>query len=639
LSRLAKPDKPITMYTWFVRDGILGLRSAEGERIPSAEEVFRYFGEGDHSVISGEADGTAVENLRFSKYPLQLGLSLHEENGAELLVMTGTHRAKSVAIPHEAALGAGHFVSDGHWYPLDAHSAAEIRQLLAKNKAHPGERVSLQMYLAMRQAGVETEADARPPGALSFLTPSDAKPSNVDAVLYPYQLDGWRWCRFVAAEGLGGILADEMGLGKTLQVIGAIADPLKPRDEPVLIVAPGSLLENWSREFKKFTPQIRTLKHHGPGRTGRPADLKAFDVVITSYDTVVRDNSMFMMINWSILVCDEAQYIKNSDALRARSVKKLRRSAAIAVTGTPVENRLTDLWSITDFVLPGYLGTVGEFQKKFENDLDGALSLERLASPIMLRRRVYEVAKDLPERIDIPQVIELDDDEAKAYETIREEIAAEFGASATLVALTRLRMFCTHPWLVSGSTRSGDPAAFSKYARLVDILEEIFQAGEKAILFTAYTDMTDILVDDIASRFSVFTAYIDGRLPIDERQPVIDRFTEETGPALLVLNPRAGGAGLNITAANHVIHYTLEWNPALEDQASARAYRRGQTRPVTVHRLFCGDTVEEVVDDRLTRKRALSEAAVVGVRGEADDYADILAALQRSPLAERSPKK
>jgi SNF2 family DNA or RNA helicase len=346
-----------------------------------------------------------------------------------------------------------------------------------------------------------------------------------------------------------------------------------------------------------------------------------------------------MMINWSMLVCDEAQYIKNRDSLRARSVKKLRRSSAIAVTGTPVENRLTDLWSITDFVLPGYLGTAAEFEKRFEDDLHGATSLEQLASPIMLRRRVSEVAKDLPERIDIPQVIELEEDEAKAYEAMREEIAAQFGASATLVALTRLRMFCSHPWLVSGAPRTGDPAGFSKYARLVDILDEIFQAGEKAILFTAYTEMTDILVADIAARFAVITGYIDGRLPIDERQPVIDRFSAETGPALLVLNPRAGGAGLNITAANPVIHYTLEWNPALEDQASARAYRRGQNRPVTVHRLFCGDTVEEVVDDRLARKRTLSEAAVVGVRGESDDYADILAALQRSPLAQRSPKK
>jgi SNF2 family DNA or RNA helicase len=254
----------------------------------------------------------------------------------------------------------------------------------------------------------------------------------------------------------------------------------------------------------------------------------------------------------------------------------------------------------------------------------------------MLRRRVAEVAQDLPERIDIPQVIELGDAEARTYDDIRTRILTEYGASATLVALTKLRMFCTHPWIVEGATRSGELTDFAKYSRLVDILEEIFAAGEKAILFTAYTAMADLIVADIARRFAVFTGTIDGRVPIDDRQPLIDTFSATEGPALLVLNPRAGGAGLNITAANHVIHYTLEWNPALEDQASARAFRRGQTRPVTVHRLFCADTVEEVVDDRLSRKRQIAGAAVVGIQGEADDYQDIIAALRKTPVGSRS---
>lgn len=628
------------MSKWTVRNGVLSIRLPSGEEIvPTSEEIFRYFAENDRAWAPESVDESELPSLHFSKYPLQLNLSLQKQEGVDHLVITGTHRGKTLAFSKMEILEAGHLVRDDRWYPLDSQSAKEIRQLLPKYNARLGERASLQMYLAMRQTGLGGAPDESPLNALSFVTSSDAAPQRVNAVLYPYQLDGWRWCRFIVAEGLGGIFADEMGLGKTLQIIGAIADPLNRPDEPVLIIAPGSLLENWTREFKKFTPHLRTLKHHGPNRTGRPNDLRNFDVVITSYDTVVRDNSLFMMIKWSMLVCDEAQYIRNADSLRARSVKKLRRVSAFAVTGTPVENRLTDLWSIADFVLPGYLGTAAEFQKRFEDSLDGALSLERFASPIMLRRRVSDVAKDLPARIDIPQVVELNDEDAKAYEAIREQILADFGASATLVALTKLRMFCTHPWLVSDESGKGDPADFTKYARLVDILEEIFQSGQKAILFTTYTAMTDILVSDIARRFAVFTGYIDGRVAIDERQPVIDRFSGQPGPALLVLNPRAGGAGLNITAANHVIHYTLEWNPALEDQASARAYRRGQTLPVTVHRLFCGDTVEEVVDDRLSRKRSLSEAAVVGVRGHADDYEDIVAALRRSPLGERSGSK
>jgi SNF2 family DNA or RNA helicase len=433
------------------------------------------------------------------------------------------------------------------------------------------------------------------------------------------------------SEGLGGLLADEMGLGKTLQVIAAIADPIKTLGTPILVIAPGSLLENWIREFRKFAPQLQTLKHHGFDRTGRPADLANFDVVVTSYDTVIRDNSLFMMITWAAIVCDEAQYIRNPESLRARSVKKLRRNAAIAVTGTPVENRLTDLWSIMDFILPDYLGTLEKFQKDYPDDYDGAARIEHVASPVMLRRRISEVAQDLPERIDIPQIVELCDAEVRTYDNIRAQILSEYGASATLVALTKLRMFCAHPWIVDGTQRGGELTEFEKYARLIDILEEIFAAREKVILFTAYTAMTDLIVADIPQRFTVFTGAIDGRLPIDDRQPLIDKFSAIQGPALLVLNPRAGGAGLNITAANHVIHYTLEWNPALEDQASARAHRRGQTRPVTVHRLFCAGTVEEVINDRLSRKRTIADAAVVGIRGEIGDYGDIIAALQKTP--------
>lgn len=431
-------------------------------------------------------------------------------------------------------------------------------------------------------------------------------------------------------EGVGGFLADEMGLGKTLQVISLISDPGPERLGPVLIIAPGSLLENWRREIARFAPGLSVLKHHGAGRTGRPADFDGFDVIVTSYDNAVRDQSMFLMVEWAAVVLDEAQYIRNPDAKRTRSVKRLSRKAGIAVTGTPVENRLLDLWSIMDFVLPGYLGTLAEFERHFGEDQDGAVALEPFVSPVLLRRRVADVATDLPERIDIPQVIELDDDEARRYDEIRQEITAQYGQAATLVALTALRQFCAHPALLDGA--SSNPATFSKFRRFDDILAEIFARDEKAIIFTSYNGMSDIIRAHLGRTYGVFTGAIDGRLAIPERQPLIDQFSETKGAAALVLNPRAGGAGLNITAANHVIHYNLEWNPALEDQASARAYRRGQDLPVTIHRLFCAGTVEEVVDDRLTRKRAISGAAIVGVEGAEDDYADVIAALGRSPL-------
>jgi SNF2 family DNA or RNA helicase len=249
----------------------------------------------------------------------------------------------------------------------------------------------------------------------------------------------------------------------------------------------------------------------------------------------------------------------------------------------------------------------------------------------MLRRHVVEVAADLPPRIDIPQILSLDSEGAEDYENLRNEINAEYGEAASLVALGKLRMYCTHPFLINPNT--GDPVAVSpKYARLIEILEEIFSNRQKSIIFTSYTGMADLLVSDIHSRFGVFTACIDGRTPIKERQNMVDRFSGIFGSAALVLNPRAAGTGLNVTAANHVIHYNLEWNPAIEDQASARAHRKGQALPVTVHRLYYEKTVEDVINTRILRKRDIASAAVVGHSGD-EDAADIFSAIRISPLS------
>ncbi|MGN6120552.1 MAG: DEAD/DEAH box helicase [Rhodanobacter sp.] len=531
-------------------------------------------------------------------------------------------------------LERGHVVVGGNWFPVDAPLAAEVIALLADTVAVVGP-CSLQTFLRLRKAAAEGQPvedliGNSPLSPLAF-TPSSEEVPRVNATLYPYQLAGWRWLRFIRSEGLGGLLADEMGLGKSLQVIAAIHDSGVASPGPCLIVSPGSLLENWRREIARFAPDLHAFKHHGPGRTGRPADLQGYDVVITSYDTVVRDNSLLNMIEWDMVVLDEAQFIRNPDAQRTKAAKRLHRRVGLAVTGTPIENRLLDLWSIVDFALPGQLRDRRSFEASYSDDLDGARLLESDVSPFMLRRRVAEVAQDLPPRIDIPQVVELSHEEAAAYDATRERIAAEYGASATLVSLIQLRRFCAHPQLLADGAGL-DYMEFSKFERLNEILREIFLSGEKALVFTSFTAMADIIAQHIQATLHVFAGVIDGRLPVDSRQPLIDEFSAVQGPAALVLNPRAGGAGLNITAANHVIHYNPEWNPALEDQASARAHRRGQERPVTVHRLLVANTVEEVISDRLSRKRSISETAVVGVAGRDDDYADIIAALSRSPV-------
>jgi SNF2 family DNA or RNA helicase len=628
------------MKRWRLHEDQLNLDVDGMATNVTAAEIFGAIVDGT-SPIEGLESGKSGDAapLRFSRYPATIAGVVEERSGQNLPAVGLSIRPQlggSYPVSNKVLL-SGHAVANGTWYGIEQSSLDELRAVLAEAGVDDLDHIrTLGGLLSLKGAaskGLAVE-DALPVGSgatLRFVPAEAGTPKAITATLFPYQIDGWRWLKFVVGEGIGGLLADEMGLGKTLQVISVLADCGRKKLSLTLVVAPGSLLENWRREFSKFAPTLSVLKHHGATRTGRYADLQKHDVIVTSYDTVMRDLSMMKMVDWDAVILDEAQNIRNPEAIRTRTVKDLRRKVAVAMTGTPMENRLTDLWSIMDFIAPGYLGDLKSFIALHDESVNGAQQVEPLVTPLMLRRRIADVAKDLPERIDVPEVIELSDAEAAEYERIRREIFEEHGRAATLVALTRLRQFCAHPSIVAGATKIV-ATDFTKFARLAEILTEIAEAGEKAIVFTSYTKMADIIARYVEGQMGYFSGTLDGRLPIDSRQPLIDRFTEMEGPAVLVLNPKAGGAGLNITAATHVIHYNLEWNPALEDQASARAYRRGQTLPVTVHRLFCADTVEDVVNDRVQSKRAIAGAAIVGVQGRSDEYADVIAALERSPV-------
>ena len=625
---MTEEERHVTSVEW--RDRTLLLVAPDGtETVPAVDEAYRLLVDG--LPLPGEAAARLPAGLKTSRYPVVPALVLDlDDHGTPVLQLMGRSRGLSEMLTLED-LNRGHVVLGATWFPIEPGCAEEVSSILRDAGTAPGVLRSLSAFMQIRKGGVVVEdaIGSRVISPLAFMSMGDDVPP-VNATLYPYQLAGWRWLRFIRTERLGAVLADEMGLGKTLQVISAICDPPADTAGPCLIVAPGSLLENWRREIARFAPALSVLKHHGPRRTGRPADLRGFDVVVTSYDNVVRDNSLLSMIEWEMVVLDEAQYIRNPDAQRTKAAKHLPRRVGLAVTGTPIENRLLDLWSIVDFVLPGQLDARSEFEARYTEDVDGAALLEAHVSPFMLRRRISDVAQDLPQRIDIPQVVELSDQEAVEYEEVRERIAREYGAAATLVALTELRRFCAHPALLTGAS-GADALGFSKFQRLDEILREIFQKDEKVLVFTSFTAMADMISRHVSSRLRTFSAVIDGRLPIDERQPLIDTFSAIHGAGALVLNPRAGGTGLNITAANHVIHYNPEWNPALEDQASARAYRRGQDLPVTVHRLLVADSVEDVISERLVRKREIAAMAVVGVEGSNQDYGDIISALSRSP--------
>lgn len=651
---------------WHVRDGVLLVVGESGEWIPDADAIFAHaLRRPDPGLppLPADVPGEAVP-LVLSRYPVELRLEVivrpariegsPESGGAAQPMPAGPEVGAPVPVAAVTALmdggrlcalsqrqlAAGHLVHEGTWYPLVRDDADAIAALLTDTGTGLGDRLTLRQYLELRKrvaAGSPLIADltgeALAAGSDCWEV-SDA-PAPIGG-LYPYQETGVRWLRFVREEGIGGILADEMGLGKTVQIIALLLSTPLPSGQPALVVGTTSILENWRRELARFAPGLRVLVHRGAERTGFPATLREADVVVTSYDVMVRDHSLLRQIEWTAVILDEAQAIKNPQAQRTRAAKRLRRQVSLAVTGTPLENRLTDLWSLTDFVVPGLLGDAAHFERTYVASPDGAGRVGALIAPLMLRRRVAAVATDLPPRLDIPQPLEMPSGEAAQYEHLRAEIEASTGSAMSLAALTRLRMLCTHPALV-GMGGADPVAASQKYERLVEILEEVRDSGEKALVFTAYTGMIDLMLADLPLRLGVPSAAIDGRTAPEARQDVVDTFARTPGPGLLVLNPRAAGVGLNITAATHVIHYTLEWNPAVEDQASARAYRRGQTRPVTVHRLFYVSTVEEVIDQRLQRKRALAETAVTGTDGSADDYEDLLRAIRASPALTRTP--
>lgn len=459
---------------------------------------------------------------------------------------------------------------------------------------------------------------------------------GLKANLFEYQKIGFNWLSFMKKNNCGCILADEMGLGKTLQIICLMGSEYeKNRDIHFLIVAPISLLENWKREIAKFYPNLSTIIHYGVGRTGLYYELMRYNVVITAYTNVKSDLSMLNMIEWDAVILDEAQNIKTPLAERTKVVKMLKKKMGIAVTGTPFENHMTDIWSIVDFVFPNYLGNYSEFTKKFLDNYESASELEKLITPIMIRRLVKNVAKDLPERIDIPQPVEMTYQEALLYEGERKQNIKDSLKNISLDKIQLLRMFCTHPIVYNKDLDKVDPVLISqKYLRLCEILEEIIFNKDKVIIFTSFNKMIEIMVNDLKKRFNIPTLFINGSVKMDDRQIILDEFSKISGSAILICNPKVAGAGLNITCANHVIHYNLEWNPSVEDQASARAYRRGQEKTVFVYRLYYINTIEEVMNDRIQNKRILSDTAVIGNKGTEQDKKDLIIALSLSPYKE-----
>lgn len=621
---------------WKVEDGIIVFTDKSGEvHFPSSADFILQKSAGKY-VFENETYKSVSEELEISISSLCLNFKIEflcDENKISLQITAERKNETS-----EVSYKDGHFLDYAIFQNKIYSLSSEIKiinEILKNQKITDIKNIGTAQYIKLLQEFNAASISFTDSVQDNIRTNSNISTlKNLNATLYPYQENGFNWLCFMSCSGLGSVLADEMGLGKTLQII-ALFDFLKNKNKQLhfLVVAPVSLLLNWKCEIEKFCPSLKTFVHHGSERSGNYKDLLPFDVVITSYSNVCSDLSMFNMVDWSLLVLDEAQNIKNPNSQRTKCVKMLKRKIGIAVTGTPFENHMTDIWSIVDFAIPSFLGTLKEFENEYDDSIEAAEQLEQFISPVMLRRRVKDVAQDLPERVDIPQAIEMTAEEAKLYENQRRKInSAQDLKPASLGEIQKLRMFCTHPTVYEKKYSLSDPFELSnKYQRLCEILDEIISLNEKVIIFTSFNEMIRIMFSDLRLRFQIKTLFINGSIASDERQKIVDEFSAFNGSAILILNPHACGTGLNITAANHVIHYNLEWNPALEDQASARAYRRGQTKTVFIYRLFYSWTIEEVINERIERKRQLSNTAVVGTDGT-EDTADLIKALSISPV-------
>jgi len=536
-------------------------------------------------------------------------------------------------------------VSDNFVYPLPKDIGDEISALFQGKKV---ENLSFADVVRLKSIFPENikirfeEKVFDPAAQNASISNNNYKVSKLlKASLYPYQSAGVAWISKMLKHSSGLILADEMGLGKTVQVIASILDLEPTHENPVLIVCPTSLIANWVSEIHKFAPSLSVLVHRGATRGGVAKALKTVHVVLSTYDTLVIDEMLMRAINWRCVVCDEAQALKNPDSNRRNVISRLNRQSCLLMTGTPVETSLLDIWSLLDIAIPRVLGNREDFSKKFPDDEISAEALNDLVAPLILRRTVAQVAQDLPERIDIECPISLGEDLEAEYEIIRQQAMDEYGEAGGLVATTRLSIFCSHPSLSSSELENQqDPDDVNilispekcnvtpKMELTLSILNEARLQNKKVLIFTNYNRMGDILRSATRNMSISYWNSINGSTPQEDRQTIIDEFTSHKGSGVLVLNPKAAGAGLNITGATVVIHYTPVWNPALEMQASARAHRRGQTLPVTVYSLFYEGTVEQVMMERASYRKDLGNRVVPAI---SDDSVDIYKALTISP--------
>ncbi len=574
-------------------------------------------------TAAGAAGGLSLEGLLNYRYELTLGGETVSAEEWEQLI--------------EAKLPLVRF--RGQWVALDRE---RMREMLAFWKARGDGEQALDIHELLRRTTEESDLfEVEPDDAFAAmlerlrdehrLEPIENPPA-LKATLRDYQKRGVAWLQLLERLGLGGCLADDMGLGKTIQVIARL---LLEKEEggpagPTLLIAPTSVIGNWRKEIERFAPRLTTHLHHGEVRS---PDATAFrnacagaDVVITSYTLVRKDTQLFSATPWRRIVLDEAQNIKNPLAAQTKAILTLNAEHRLALTGTPVENRLLDLWSIFNFLNSGYLGKQAQFRKQYElpiqrdNDVVRSKRLRQLVEPFILRRVKTDpsIIKDLPDKVENRQFCNLSREQSSLYEAVVRDVERQLEDSEgiqrqglMLSTLMKLKQICNHPaqFLQDGSPFSAERS--HKLERLLDMLSEVAAEGESALVFTQFTEIGEQLQRQLKTSLPCQVYYLHGGTARSRREQMIARFQDpESPPAVFILSLKAGGVGITLTRANHVFHFDRWWNPAVEDQATDRAFRIGQTRNVFVHKFVTLGTLEERIDRMIEDKKEMAGAII-----------------------------
>jgi len=557
-------------------------------------------------------------------------------SGIDWLSLDLTFQVNGIAVPEDElreCLAAGRRLvrlADGTYAPVKAEEVREILERMAEIYATSGAGKKLALSQAgrvqdllslVKKPSVSPEAKALF-AKLADISEIDAvpKPRTLKANLRPYQREGYSWLVFLHEMSAGGILADDMGLGKTVQTIALLLWlKSKHKDEKIshLVIAPTSVVPNWLLEIEKFAPSLKAMVWHGPDRHQLTEQLSEFDVVITSYALMRRDEEILQKHGFYYVILDEAQHIKNPLSATARAVKKLRSDRRLALTGTPIENRLSEIWSIFDFVSPGLLGDLARFEEKFarpidRGDQDAAKKLRAAIHRFVLRRTKTEVAKDLPPKIEQDIIVPFADEQSKLYKQIlrqvRESVLSEVEKQGVaksqiqiLAALTRLRQVACDPRLMKLEGAWNEELS-GKLSALKEIMQEAVAGGHRVLIFSQFVEMLK-LIRSMLDGEGITHEWLTG--DTKDRQARVDRFNNDESVSAFLISLKAGGTGLNLVGADTVIHFDPWWNPAVEDQATDRAHRIGQKRTVSVYRLIAKDSVEEKILQLSGKKREL----------------------------------